>query len=55
MLERKRRQLNENNPNKKSDSDSQSDTPISVKSTVKSINKSTSMAQGPVDHDDEIE
>ena len=29
MLERKRRQLNENNPDKKSVSDSQSDTPIS--------------------------
>ena len=55
MLERKRRQLNENNPDKKSDSDSQSDTPISEKSTVKSINKSTSVAQGPADDDDENE
>ena len=55
MLERKRRQLNENNPNKKSDGDSQSDTPISEKSTVKSINKSTLVAQGPADYDDEIE
>ena len=52
MLERKRRQLNENNPNKKSNGDSQSDTPISEKSTVKSINKSTPVAQGPVDDDD---
>ena len=55
MLERKRRQLNKNNPNKKSDSDSQSDTPISEKSTVKSFNKSTSMVQGPADDDDENE
>ena len=42
MLERKRRRLNKNNLNKKSDGDSQSDTPISEKSTVKSINKLTS-------------
>ena len=55
MLERQRRQLNENNPDKKSDSDSQNDTPISEKSTLKSINKSTSVAQGPVDDDDENE
>ena len=55
MLERKRRQLNENNPNKKSDGDSQSDTPISEKSTVNTINKSTLVAQGPVDDDDKIE
>ena len=55
MLERKRRRLNENNPDKKSDGDSQSDTPISEKSTVKSFNKSTSMAQGPADDDDENE
>ena len=52
MLERKRRRLNENNPNKKSNGDSQSDTPISEKSTVKSINKSTSAAQGPADNGD---
>ena len=51
----KRRRLNKNNPDKKSDSDSQSDTPISEKSTVKSINKSTLVAQGPVDDDDENE
>ena len=37
----------------KSDGDSQSDTLISEKSTVKSINKSTLVAQGPVDDDDE--
>ena len=55
MLERKRRQLNENNPDKKPDGDSQSDTPISEQSTVKSINKSTLVAQDPVDDDDENE
>ena len=55
ILERKRRQFNENNPNKKSDGDSQSDTPIIEKSTVNSINKSTLVAQGPADDDDENE
>ena len=55
MLERKRRRLNENNPDNKSDGDSQSDTPISEKSTIKSINKSTSVAQGPADDDDKNE
>ena len=55
MLERKRRRFNENNPNKKSDNDNQSDTPISEKSTVNSINKSTLVAQGPADDDDENE
>ena len=55
ILERKRRRLNENNPDKKSDGDNQSDTPISDKSTVNSINKSKSVVQGPVDDDDENE
>ena len=55
ILERKRRRLNKNNPDKKRDGDSQSDTPISEKSTVKSINKSTLVAQGPADDDDENE
>ena len=55
ILERKRRRFNENNPDKKPDSDSQSDTPISEKSTIKSINKSTLVAQGPADDDDENE
>ena len=55
ILERKRRQFNENNPDKKSDSDNQSDTAISEKSTVKSIKKSTSVVQGPADDDDENE
>ena len=51
MLERKRRRFNENNPNKKSDDYDQSDAPISKRSTVNSINKSTSEVQGPVDDD----
>ena len=55
ILERKRRRFNENNPNKKSDGDNQSDTPISEKSTENSINKSTLVAQGPADDDDENE
>ena len=55
ILERKRRRFNENNPDKKSDGDSQSDTPISEKSTVNSINKSTLVAQGPAVDDDENE
>ena len=55
ILERKRRQFNENNPNKKSDSDNQSDTPLSEKSTLNSIHKSTLVAQGPADDDDDNE
>ena len=55
VLERKRRRFNENNPNKKSDGDNRSDTPISEKSTVNSINKSTLVVQGPADDDDENE
>ena len=55
ILERKRRRFNENNPDKKPNGDSQSDTPISEKSTVKSMNKSTLVAQGPADDEDENE
>ena len=55
ILERKRRQSNENNPNEKPNGDSQSDISISENHTVKSINKSTLMAQGPADDDDENE
>ena len=51
ILERKRRLLNENNPDKKQDGGSQSDTPLNKKSTVNSINKSTMIAQA--DDDDE--
>ena len=55
ILDRKRRRLNENHPDKKSDDYNQSDTPIGEKSTVKSINKSILAAQGPADDDDENE
>ena len=55
MLERKRRQFNENNPDEKPHGDSQSDTLISETHTVKSINKSTMVAQGPADDDDKNE
>ena len=54
-LERKRRRFNKNNPNEKPNSDSQSDIPISENHTVKSTNKSTLVAQGPVDDDDKNE
>ena len=53
MIERKRRRLNENNPDKKSDDYNQSDAPVSKRSTVNSINKSTSEVQGPADDDNE--
>ena len=55
MLERKRRRLNKNNPDKKSDDNDQSDAPISKRSTVNSINKSTSEVQGPVNDDNKNE
>ena len=50
-----RRRFNENIPNEKPHGDSQSDTSISENHTVKSINKSTMVAQGPADVDDENE
>ena len=40
ILERKRRHLNENDPNKKSDDYNQSDAPINKRSTVNSMNES---------------
>ena len=55
ILGRKRRQLNENNPDKKSDNCNQSEAPISVISTVNPINKPTVVAQCPADDDDENE
>ena len=55
ILERKRRRFNEYNPDEKPNSDSQSDILISEKHTVKSINKSTLVAQGPVDDDNKNE
>ena len=54
-LERKRRLLNENDPNKKSDDYNQSDATINKRSTVCSINESTSEVQGPMDDDNENE
>ena len=55
ILERKRRRLNENNPDKKSDDCNRSEAPISEISTVNPINKPTVVAQGPADDDDEYE
>ena len=55
ILERKRRRFNENNPNEKLNGDSQSDISISQNHTVKSISKSTLVAQGPADDDDKNE
>ena len=49
MLERKRRQYNENTPDEKLHGDSQSDTSISENHTVKSINKLIMVTQGPED------
>ena len=55
ILERKRRRLNENNPDKKSDDYNQSDTPKSKRSTINSINELTSEVQGPADDDNKNE
>ena len=55
ILERKRRRLNENDPDKKSEDYNQSDAPINERSTVNSINESTSEVQGPADDDNENE
>ena len=51
ILERKKRRLNENNPDEKSVDNNQCDTPISEKRTVNSINESTLVVQGPADDD----
>ena len=53
MLERKRRRFNENTPDEKPHGVSQSDTSINENHTVKSINKSTKVVQGPSDDDEE--
>ena len=55
ILERKRRRLNENNPDKKSGDYYQTDAPINIRSTVNSINESTLEVQGPTDDDNENE
>ena len=49
ILERKRRHLSENDPDKKSEDFNQSETPINEMSTVNSINESMSEVQGPTD------
>ena len=53
ILERIRRRFKENNPDEKLNGNSQSDILINENCTVKSINQSPLVAQGPVD--DEIE
>ena len=55
ILERKRRCVNENDPDKKADDYSQSDASINKKSTVNSINESTLEVQGAMDDDNENE
>ena len=55
ILERKRRCLSKKDPNKKSDDCNQSDASINKRSTVNSINESTSEVQGPMDDNNENE
>ena len=55
ILERKRRRLNEDDPNKKSGDYSQSDAPINKRSTANSINESVMIAQGPTDDNNKNE
>ena len=55
ILEKKRRRLNENDPDKKSGDYNQSDAPVNKRSTVNSINESTSEVQGPMDDDNKNE
>ena len=55
ILDRKRTCLNENDPDKKPYDHNQSDAPINKRSTVNSINKSTSEVQGPMDDDNKNE
>ena len=50
-MERKKRQLNENNPNKKTDDYNQCETLVIKKSTENSINELTPVAQYPVEDD----
>ena len=55
ILERKRRHLNENDPDKKSDDYNQSDAPINKMITVNSINESMSEVQDPTDDNNKNE
>ena len=49
ILERKKRRLSKEDPDKKSDDCNQNDTSINKMSTVNSINESMSEVQGPTD------
>ena len=53
ILERKKRRLSKEDPDKKSYDCNQSDTSINKMSTVNSINESTSEVQGPTDDNNE--
>ena len=55
ILERKKRRLSKEDPNKKSDDCNQSDASINKMSTVNSINKSMSEVQGPTDDNNKNE
>ena len=55
ILERKKRCLSNDDPNKKSDDYNQSDTSINKRSTVNSIDESTLKIEGPTDDDNENE
>ena len=55
ILERKRRRLSENDPDKKSEDYNQSEAPINEMSTVNSINESMPEVQGPMDYNNKNE
>ena len=55
ILERKRRRLSENDPDKKSEDYNQSEAPINEMSTVNSINESMLEVQGPTDDNNKNE
>ena len=55
ILERKKRRLNNKNPDEKTDDDNQCDTPISEKSAENTINELTPVAQGPTEDDNKNE
>ena len=55
ILEKKRRRLSENDPDKKSEDHNQSEAPINEMSTVNSINESMSEVQGPMDDNNKNE
>ena len=55
ILERKKRRLNEKNPEEKKDDDNQCGAPISGKSTENTINELTPVAQGPTDDNEKNE